>query len=199
MLIVKTVLMTLLTAAVMMATTPSQAHGQDMDAALQALDDALPGTLLHNPYDMEWDRRGNDLRTKVVDAEALSTGQAISARLKKKQAKAWDAVLTVQIPEAVAKGEEIQIFFYARTHEAAPGLDTGNVSLFVGRNEEPYDNIIAEPIFPANEWTLMNRTATAQEDYPAGTLKVEYQLGLAAQTVEFGPVYVSSLGQKATR
>lgn len=192
----KTALMSLLAASAMMVTTT--AHAQDVDAALQALDDALPGELLHNPYDMEWGTRGNDLRTKIVDADALSTGQAVSARLKKKQPKAWDSVLTVQIPEAVSKGEEIQIFFYARTKKAAAGRDTANISLFVGRNEEPYDYIISQQVFPESEWKLMDLTGVADTNYPAGTLKVEYQLGIAAQTVEFGPVYVSTLGMKAT-
>jgi len=194
MLNLKKTLVSLLTATALLVTIPAQA--QDVDAALQALDDALPGQLLHNPFDIQWDSRGNDLKTKIVDAEALSSGQAISARLKKKQPKAWDSVLSVQIPEAVSKGEEIQVYFYVRTARPAAGRDTANISMFVGRNEEPYDSIFVEDIFPNSEWELMNATGVADADYPAGSLKVEYQLGKAAQTVEFGPVYVSTLGPK---
>jgi hypothetical protein len=192
----KTAFMSLLAASAMMITTSAQA--QDADAALQALDDALPGELLHNPFDLKWDVKGNDLRTKVVDAEAMSSGKAISARLKKKQPKVWDSNLSVQIADAVSEGEEVQIFFYARTTKPAAGRDTGVVSLFVGRNKEPYDYILSQEILPSTEWELMNLTGTANADYPAGTLKVEYQLGIAAQTVEFGPVYVSTLGPKAS-
>ncbi|MGJ8559200.1 MAG: carbohydrate binding domain-containing protein [Litorimonas sp.] len=196
MLITRTALVSLLAASVMMVTTPVQA--QDADAALQALDDALPGELLHNPFDLEWDAKGNDLKTKVIDAEAMSSGKAISARLKKKQPRAWDSNLSVQIAEAVSKGEEVQIFFYARTKKPAAGRETAIVSLFMGRNEEPYDYILSQDVFPSNEWELMNLSGTADADYPAGTLKVEYQLGKAAQTVEFGPVYVSTLGPKTS-
>lgn len=192
----KTAFMSLLAASAIMITTPAQA--QDAEAALQALNDALPGELLHNPFDLEWDAKGNDLRTKVVDADALSSGKAISARLKKKQPKVWDSNLSVQIAEAVNEGEEVQIFFYARTKKPAAGRDTANISLFMGRNEEPYDYIVSKDVFPSSEWELMNFTGVANADYPAGTLKVEYQLGKAAQTVEFGPVYVSTLGPKAS-
>ncbi|GHA97791.1 hypothetical protein GCM10009069_20950 [Algimonas arctica] len=195
MLTTKTALMSLLAASAMMVTPTAQA--QDTAAALQALDDALPGQLLHNPFDLEWDAKGNDLKMKVVDAEALSSGKAISARLKKKQPKPWDSNLSVQVSEAVMKGEEVQIYFYVRTVKPAAGRDTGVVSLFIGRNEEPYDYVLSQDIFPSSEWELMNLTGTAGADYPAGTMKVEYQLGKAAQTVEFGPVYVSTLGQKA--
>jgi hypothetical protein len=191
----KPTLMSLLAASTIMFAFPAQA--QDADAALQALDDALPGALMHNPFDLEWDAKGNDLKTKVVKAEAMSSGQAISARLKKKQPKVWDSNVSIQIPDAINKGEGVQIFFYVRTAKPAAGLETGNISLFVGRNEEPYDYIISEDVFPADEWKLMNLTGDAGTNYPAGTLKVEYQLGNAAQTVEFGPVYVSNLGPTA--
>lgn len=191
----KPALMSLLAASTMMFATTAQA--QDADAALQALDDALPGELMHNPFDLKWDSKGNDLKTKVVTAEAMTSGQAVSARLKKKQPRVWDSNLSIQIPEAVNKGEEVQIFFYVRTAKPATGRDTGNIVLFMGRNEEPYDYIVLEDVFPDSEWKLMNLTGVADANYPAGTLKVEYQLGKAAQTVEFGPVYVSNLGPKA--
>jgi hypothetical protein len=191
----KTALMSLFAASTMIFAIPAQA--QDADAALQALDDALPGELMHNPFDLEWDARGNDLKTKVVEAAAMSSGQAISARLKKKQPRAWDSSVSMQIPEAVNEGESIQVFFYVRTAKPAAGQDTGNISLFVGRNEAPYDYIISEDIFPTEEWKLMNLTGVAGANYPAGSIKVEYQLGKAAQTIEFGPVYVSNLGPAA--
>jgi len=190
----RSTLMSLLVGTAMLSSLP--ANAQDADAALQALDAALPGELLHNPFDLEWEAKGNDIRTKVVDAEALTSGKAISARIKKKQQRAWDSSLGIEIAEPVAKGEEIQIFFWARTKKPAAGKDTANVGMFVGRNEEPYDYILSEDILPETEWKLMNVTGVADADYPAGSLKVEYQLGRAAQTVEFGPVYVSTLGPK---
>ena len=184
--------MSLLVGTMMFASLPANAQ----DTALQALDDALPGELLHNPFDLKWETKGNDIRAKMVDAEALTSGNAISVRIRKKQQRPWDSSLSVEIPEPVSKGEEIQVFFYARTKKPAAGKDTANVSMFVGRNEEPYDYILSEDILPGTEWELMNVTGVADADYPADSLKVEYQLGRAAQTVEFGPVYVSSLGPK---
>lgn len=184
--------MSLLVGTMMLASLPANAQ----DTALQALDDALPGELLHNPFDLKWETKGNDIRAKMVDAEALTSGNAISVRIRKKQQRPWDSSLSVEIPEPVSKGEEIQVFFYARTKKPAAGKDTANVSMFVGRNEEPYDYILSEDILPGTEWKLMNVTGVADADYPADSLKVEYQLGRAAQTVEFGPVYVSSLGPK---
>ena len=184
--------MSLLVGTMMLASLPANAQ----DTALQALDDALPGELLHNPLDLKWETNGNDIRAKMVDAEALTSGNAISVRIRKKQQRPWDSSLSAEIPGPVSKGEEIQVYFYARTKKPAAGKDTANVSMFVGRNEEPYDYILSEDILPGTEWELMNITGVANADYPADSLKVEYQLGRAAQTVEFGHVYVSSLGPK---
>ncbi len=188
----RSTVMSLLVGTMMLTSLPANAQ----DAALQALDDALPGELLHNPFDLKWETNGNDIGARMVDAEALTSGNAISVRIRKKQQRPWNSSLSTEIPEPVSKGEEIQVFFYARTKKPAAGKDTANVVMFVGRNEEPWDYILSEDILPGTEWELMNITGVANADYPADSLKVEYQLGRAAQTVEFGPVYVSSLGSK---
>lgn len=182
-------------AAVSLSFMTPTSFAQDMDAALQALDDALPGELIHNPFDLQWEASGNDINLKVVDAAALPSGQAIDARVKKRQDKAWESTLLVPISAEVEKGDSIQAYFWIRTEKPAAGADTAKVVFFLGRNEEPYDNIISEEIFPDSEWKLMNLKGLASANYRDGTLKVEYQLGKAAQRVQVGPVYVSKLDE----
>jgi hypothetical protein len=178
--------------AVLSMATPAAA--QDADEVLKALDAALPGSLIHNPLDLSWEAGGDDLKTKVVDAAALTSGQAVSAKVKKRQDKPWDSHVKVEIEGEVKKGDKVQVFYWARTQKSAAGKDTAHISLFLGRNEEPYDYIIAEEIFPEEEWKLASVTGIAKTDFKAGKLKAEYQLGRSKQTVEFGPIYVSTLG-----
>lgn len=170
------------------------AFAQEMDEVLKALDDALPGKLIHNPLDLDWKFNGNDLRTKIVKTDALPSGQAISAKLKKKQFKPWDSVLFVDIEGEIESGDTVQVHYWARTKKPAAGKETGNMVLFVGRNEEPYDTIISEDILPGREWKLMSSHGVAKTDFKANTIKAEYQMGRASQTIEFGPIYVSNLG-----
>lgn len=193
-------LYTKLTAAILFGLSVSVSApvvAQDMDAVLKQLDDALPGDLIHNPLDMEWEKIGNDLKTKVVDAAALPSGQAINARMKKRQNKPWDSGLSTPISGSVKKGDEIQVYFWARTVKAQKGKDTAHITLFIGRNEEPYDNIMAEDILPSFDWKIQSITGVAKADFPEGELKAEYQLGRGSQTVEIGPIYVSTLGPKS--
>jgi len=57
--------------------------------------------------------------------------------------------------------------------------------------------VISETVAPSEEWEMLTLKRTAEKDIPAGQLKVEYQIGQHAQTIEFGPVYVSNLGPAA--
>lgn len=171
----------------------SPAISQDADAVLQALDDALPGTFIHNPMDLQWDQRGPNKKLKLVDAPDLPSGQAISIRIKKKTDKPWDTVVFTEMDSAVSKGETVEIHFWARTARPRAGQDTADVTLYVGRNEEPYDYIISEDIKPSQEWNLYTVRGTADANYSAGKVKAEFQLGKAAQTIELGEFYASKL------
>ena len=115
---------------------------QEMDQVLKALDDALPGELIHNPLVLDWEFKGNDLRSKIVDASELPSGKAISAKLKKKQQRPWDSVLFVDIEGEIKSGDTVQVHYWARTKKPATGKETGDMILFVGRKEEPYDSVI---------------------------------------------------------
>ena len=165
----------------------------ELQQALKALEDALPGKLMHNPYDLQWDSRGPNQKIKVINTNGTPTGKALSAKISKKSKKPWDIIVSTEIEEGVKSGESIKVYFWARTKKARKGMDTADVVLFVGRNSEPYDYIISKDIKPGLEWQLMSATGTAKSNFKADSIKAEFQLGRAAQTVEFGPIYVTNL------
>ena len=171
------------------------AFAQDMEQALKTLDDALPGKLIHNPYEIQWDTKGPNKKIKIVDAPELPMGKALRAKIKRKTDKPWDIVVYTDIEGAVKSGEKIEAHFYARTKTPRSGQDTATITLFIGRNEEPFDNIISEDIKPSKDWKLHTVRGIAKRDYDKGTIKAEYQLGQGTQTVEFGSIYISSLGK----
>ena len=165
----------------------------ELEQALKALDDALPGTLMHNPYDLQWGTRGPNQKTKVIDAKGTPTGKALSAKISRRTSKPWDTVVTTEIEDGVKSGETVKAYFWARTKKARKGMETADVVLFVGRNDEPYDFIISEDIKPSTDWQLMSATGIAKSDFKADSIKAEFQLGRAAQTLEIGPIYVTNL------
>jgi len=129
------------------ATVPASSDDQDLEVAKNAIDAALPGKLMHNPVAIEWENRGNDKKIKVIDA-ATPSGQAISAKIKKRKTNPWDVALFVELEDGVKKGDAVEVHLWARTAKAAKSKDTAEVVVFLGRNEEPYDNIFAEDLMP---------------------------------------------------
>ena len=174
-------------------STGASSQDAATEQALKALDDALPGTLMHNPYDLQWNSRGPNQKIKVIDAQGTPTGKALSAKIKKKANKPWEIVVGTEIEQGVKSGETIKAFFWARTEKPRKGMETADVVLFVGRNNEPYDYIVSEDIKPSSDWQLMSVTGTAKSDFKADSIKAEFQLGRAAQTVEIGPIYITKL------
>lgn len=191
----QSVITTLIIVASIIFSPTAFAQNAEMAQALKTLDDALPGTLMHNPYTIQWDSSGPNKKIKVVTAEGIPTGKALSAKITKKANKPWDIVVRTEIEEGIESGETIKAFFWARTKKARKGMDTAHVTLFVGRNDEPYDHIIAEEIKPGTEWQLLSATGTAKSDFKDNTIKAEFQLGIAAQTVEIGPIYITNLSK----
>jgi len=161
----------------------------------QAVAQSSSSTFLHDTTALKWESRGSKKTMKIVDAETPS-GQAINTKIKKRNRNPWDVALWVEMDGAVKKGDEVQILFWARTDKAPKSKDLAEFVVFVGRNEEPFDNIISEEFSPENEWKAYTLTGIADADYKPGTLKAEYQIGKHAQTIEFGGMYVSNLGPK---
>ena len=150
-------------------------------------------SFLHDTTALKWEARGSNKVVKVVEA-ATPSGQAISAKIKKRKKNPWDVALWVDMDGAVKKGDQIEMRFWARTAKAPKSKDQAEFIIYVGRTEEPYDNIINEKFSPSAEWKSYTLTGTAKANFNSGKLKAEYQLGKQAQTVEFGGLYVSNLG-----
>lgn len=184
---------TLIIGATIIFSPTAFAQDAEMAQALKTLDDALPGTLMHNPYDLQWNARGPNKKIKVVTAEGPPTGKALRAKVTRRANKPWDIVVTTEIEDGVKSGDTVKAYFWARTKKPRKGMDTADITLFVGRNDEPYDYIISENITPGTEWELLSVSSTAKSDFKKDSIKAEFQLGRAAQTVEIGPIYVTNL------
>ena len=189
-------LATLAAAAVLALGSALPAAAQDADAeaeALAMLEEAIPGTLLHNPIDSQWSPGGNDLKSKVVDATGLPTGQAIQTKVKKKQKNGWDTQIALPITEEIKAGDKVRVIYFVRTVTPPKDAEAADMALFLGRKVEPYDSVIFHEFKPGTEWEQKVVEGVANADFPADSVKMEYHLGRAKQTVEIGPVYVSRI------
>jgi len=86
------------------------------------------------------------------------------------------------------------MYFWARTAKAPKSKEQAEFVVYLGRNEEPHDNIFSEEFSPTDEWKAYTLSGVAKSNFSGGKLKAEYQIGKQIQTVEFGGMYVSNLG-----
>lgn len=185
------------------ATLPQMAMADDsaqdtaMAQALAALDAAMPGKLINNPYDIKWRTDGSDKKEAVVNSDGVPGGVAYQVRVKKTKPNAWDTATRVPMTTSIEKDDVILVSFWARAAKLQKGKTAGNISVALQRNVSPYDAIFEEPIAPTSEWKLYSFSGTAARDYAADKTNLNFNLAKAKQTIEFGPFYIMSLGAGA--
>lgn len=168
-----------------------------METALAALDATLPGKLINNPYDIQWKTEGSDKQEKIVEASEVPGGYAYSVRVKKKKRNPWDTATRLEMTTSVEKDDVVLVSFWARAAKPQKGHETGDITVALQRNIEPYDSIFEERIALGQDWKLYNVAGKAKRDYAAEKTQLNFNLARAKQTIEFGPYYIMSLGKDA--
>ncbi len=189
------------TAFVASTLIAAPAHADDMDPAMAqaiaAIDAAMPGKLINNPFSVQFNVEGGDARGKVVEAQGVPGGAAYNIRVKKKKKNPWDTATRIPMTADIADGETIIVSFWARAVKPPKGSDTGKITVALQRNIDPYDAVVQEDIDLGTEWKLYTVGGTANRSYPANRGSLNFNLAHAKQTVELGTFYISSLGQNA--
>jgi len=186
-----------LSAATLMAVTLSPAaHADDaaIQAALEALDAQLPGKLINNPYKIKWNTEGSDKKASIVKSEGVPGEMAYKVVVKKKKQKPWDTATRIPMTESISKGDVILVSFWARAAKPQKGRETGDITVALQRNIEPYDSVFEERVALEKDWKLYNATGKAKRDYAADKTNLNFNLAYAKQTLEFGQFYVMNLG-----
>lgn len=195
----KRVLLSFSVIALLAAATPF-ANAEDdaaMQQALAALDAQLPGDLINNPYDIQWKTEGSDKKDKIVKSEGAPGGMAYSVTVKKSKRNHWDTATRIPMTTSVDKDDVILVSFWARAAKLPKGRETGDITVALQRNVEPYDAIIEERIDLGTEWKLYNVAGKAKRDYSAEKTNLNFNLARAKQTIEFSTFYIMSLGPDA--
>jgi hypothetical protein len=191
----KRAILTLTAAALLTLTTTTEGQAQDeMAKALATLDASLPGKLINNPYDIEWRTDGSDKRDTVVESEGAPGGMAYRVTVKKRKQNPWDTATRIPMTTAIDKGDVILMSFWARTAKTPKGRDTGDISVAIQRNVEPYDSVFEERIDLGTEWKLHSVAGAAGRDFSVDKTQINFNLARAKQTIEFGQFYVMNLG-----
>ena len=119
---------------------------------------------------------------------------AYSVRVKKSKRKPWETATRIPMTQDIAKGDVIVVSYWARAAKPQKGRETGDITVALQRNIDPYDAVIQERVDLGTEWKLNHVTGTANRDYAADKTNLNFNLAHAKQTIEFGTFYILNFG-----
>ncbi|MGB3722409.1 MAG: endo-1,4-beta-xylanase [Pacificimonas sp.] len=173
------------------------AAAQQRAPELQALDDALPGTLINDPYTFDWESYGDELRMRRAKAPEIPGQYAIRFTVARKGAQLYDAGSNAPITGAIAAADTIRLAMWARTITADTDDGLGRIAVRVNRDGGDYAGFGDQMLSVGAGWKLYELNAVSTLDLAAGEAVVGIQLAGAKQTVEIGQLYVMNLGTQA--
>lgn len=170
------------------------AMAKQPNAVLQAIDDALPGTLINDPTVVDWVVYGNSKKPKQVAAPETPGQYAMQLKVVKKGAQKYDMGVNVPIRAGITSGNMITVAFWARAVKADTADGNGIVGVRINQNKEPYDGFGDQDVKIGTEWKLYDAKMRSTMTLAAGQAVAGFQLAGAKQTIEIGQVYVLDMG-----
>jgi hypothetical protein len=184
----------ILLSAVMVALTATGAPAQEQPTSkLQALEDALPGTLINDPTKINWVSFGSTLAVKTLRDDNIPGGKAANQyTISKAGTKIYDAGANVPIKTAIKKDTDIVVGFYARTISADTPDAKGRIGVRIQQNESPFDGFGDASLSIGKEWNFYELPIKSTLNIPRGKVVVALQLAGAKQVIEIGQMLVVS-------
>jgi hypothetical protein len=170
------------------------ATAKQPNAVLQAIDDALPGTLINDPTVVDWVVYGNSKKPKQVAAPETPGQYAMQLKVVKKGAQKYDMGVNVPIRTGIESGNMITVAFWARAVKADTADGNGIVGVRINENKEPYGGFGDRDVKIGSEWKLYEAKMRSTMTLAAGQAVAGFQLAGAKQTIEIGQVYVLDMG-----
>lgn len=150
----------------------------------------IAGRMINHPAADQWNIFGTGETHELVKDATVNGGAAMQVTSAAQGANPWDIQAGVSNAKAVKTGDVILLAFWGR----AVTPDSAAIPAVVQQSAAPYARIGEQTLSLTPDWRLHYVTATADRDYPAGTLGVSVQLATAAQTVALGPVFLLDFG-----
>lgn len=171
-----------------MAPAAAQA---DNAAALAELDAKLPGELINDPTSLAWDTQGEGLKVKgITGAEIPGGGAAGHFNVHSPGPNTWSVQVYVPLTAPVAKGEVVTFGFWARSAAAPGGRTTGQVSVRIQENVDPWPGFGDTQLTIEPDWKWYEVSATATSDISRRNGVMVLQLGGVRQEIEIGQAIV---------
>ena len=102
---------TVAVAAAVAAVASGPALAQTEAEALAALEEALPGALVNNPFEATWQMQGQDARARVDRVDDIPGGSSFGVNVRRTKPNNWDIAANAPVTGGVGEGDVILIAF----------------------------------------------------------------------------------------
>jgi hypothetical protein len=184
---------TLMVFAAAISAVPAPAIAEQPNAELQALDDALPGTLINDPTRLDWDVFGTGQSSKSVKGDDIPGGKAaLQISVPKAGSTLYEVGANAPIAAGIKTGTDVVVAFYARTVSAGTSDGKGRIGVRFQQNAAPYPGFGDTVLVIEKEWRLYEVATKSNVSIPKGQAVVGFQLSGAKQVIEIGQTIVVS-------
>ncbi len=150
----------------------------------------IAGQMVNHPAADQWHILGTGEKHELVKDSTVRGGTAFQVTSAGAGTNPWDIQAGISNSKAIKKGDVILLAFWG--HTVTPANAT--IPAVIQQSAAPYTRIGEQSLTLTADWRLHYVSATADQDYPAGTLGVSVQLATGAQTVGLGPVFLLDFG-----
>ena len=128
------------------------------------------------------------IRTTVVLVDGPDQGaKVLQVRVSEKPEAPWKAqAWTSSIAAPITQGDTIVVTLKARCVE--PSGDMGQLSILVGQNCPPYQEVATQAIEIGADWKEYTFNAVSSLDIPVGQVRVGFLTGYKVQVIEIASI-----------
>jgi hypothetical protein len=185
-------LRTIFAAALLAGTAlPAPAADDDAAAALAQLDASLPGDLINDPTSLDWSTQGAGLRTSDIVGESIPGGGAATRyNVRTPGENPWSVQVYVPLTADIAVGEVVTFGFWARAETPPEGSSTGNLSVRIQQNVNPWPGFGDTQLTIEPSWKWYEVSAVANTAITRRNGVMVFQVGGVKQEIDIGQTIV---------
>ncbi len=172
---------------------------QPYTSALSDLRSKLPedARMINTPGVASWIVNGTT-DNKIVPAEKISGGKAISVVIPKTQGNPWDISAVAPITEHISAGDTLFLAVQIRATSADNEAQSGVIAASkIEESGGSYTALAETAAQVSGQWTTLYSVGVVKQDYAVGKAHITVHLGAARQTIEIGNAYAFNLGPNA--
>lgn len=150
---------------------------------------AAKGVLLNDPKRRDWQVYGTGVKAEPTVTNVFGrTGTKLSVPAATLQP--FDAGASLNIGAPISGSDVLLVAFLARSLSASTNDGNAVVNLRMQKGAPPYDGFGDRQIKLAPNWRLYQFRIQPEADLAAENAQIAIHLGMAAQQLEIGPIYI---------